>query len=268
MTSAAMSTQELLVAAARKCLRAGRKSLSITQSLDLAAQVCAVNLGLKPSLLYDINSASAEQLQEYLSSLQSLQLVSNSLLVMSLSGNCFIVNPGSLKTNIQRVLHDSSVTVVDVCHSLESPTIANLQTCKLVNVGQKLLILLEEFQRLEEAEKPLYVGEESEDWNLCSVFGLLLGYPVIYWFDQTVGFENCISMTPLIVITASAAFQTDATTHRCGLYSFSFPAALLEETQSSLQNWKLGLQEIFEQQDVLKDLSLSQSPITLPSLCL
>lgn len=263
-----MSTQELLVAAARRCLHVGRKSLSITQSLDLAAQVCAVSLGLKPSLLYDMNSANAEQLREYLSSLQSLQLVSKSLLVMSLSGNCFVVNPGSLKTNIQRVLHDSSVIMVDVGHSLESPAITDLQKCKLMSVGQKLQILLEEFQQLKEAEKPLYVEEESEDWNLCSVFGLLLGYPVIYWFDQTMGFENCMSMTPLIVITASAAFQTNATSHRCSLYSFSLPAALLEETQSTLQNWKLHLQEKFEQQHILKDLSLNQASVTLSSVCL
>lgn len=263
-----MSTQELLVAAARRNLRAGRKSLSITQSLDLAAQVFAVDLGLKPTLLYDINGAAAEQLQEYLSSLQSLQLVSKSLLVMSLKDNNFIVNPTSLKTNIQQVLDDGSVTVVDVCHSLENPAIANLQKCQLRSVGQELLILLEEFQQLREAEKPLYVGEEREDWNLCSVFGLLLGYPVIYWFDQTLGFENCLSMTPLTVITASAAWQTDTATHRCGLYSFSLPAALREETQSNLENWKLRLQEKFEQQHILKDLSLSQSSVMLSSVCL
>ncbi|CAN9511797.1 unnamed protein product [Ophioblennius macclurei] len=263
-----MSTQELFVAAARKCLRAGRKSLSVTQSLDLATQVCAVDLGLKPTLLYDMNGADAEQLQEYLSSLQSLQLVAKSLLVMSLNENCFVVNPATVKTNIQRMLHDSSVAVVDVCHSLESPTIINLQKCELRSMGQRLLILLEEFQKREEAEKPFYVGEESEDWNLCSTFGLLLGYPVIYWFDQTVGFENCLSMTPLIVITASASWQSDAATHKCSLYSFSFPAALHKEMESILENWKLCLQVKFQQQHILKDLSLSQSPVTLPSVCL
>ncbi|XP_029947193.1 UPF0739 protein C1orf74 homolog [Salarias fasciatus] len=263
-----MSAQELLVAAARRCLRAGRKSLSVTQSLNLAAQVCAVDVGLKPSLLYDINGADAEQLQEYLSSLQSLQLVSRSLLVMSLNGNSFIVNPATVKTNIQQMLEDSSVAVVDVCHSLESPTIANLQKCELRSVGQELLNLMEEFEKHEEAEKPLYVGEGIEDWNLCSVFGLLLGYPVVYWFDQTTGFENCLSMTPLMVITASATWQADATAHRCGLYSFSLPAALQEETQSNLDSWKLRLQEKFEQQHVLKDLSLSQSHVTLSSVCL
>lgn len=263
-----MSTQELFVTAARQCLSAGRKSLSVPQSLDLAAQVSAVDLGLKPALLYDSNGACAEQVQQYLSSLQSLQLVSKSLLTLDLNGNSLIVNPATVKSNLEQVLCDSSVAVIDVCHSLERPGITDLLRGELQSVTQELLLLLGGFQRLKEAEKLLYVREESEGWNLCTVFGLLLGYPVTYWFDHTKSFENCLSMTPLMVIKASATWQPDAAGHRCCLYSFSIPAALHEETQSNLESWKLRLQERFEQQHVLKDLTVSQSVVTLPSVCL
>lgn len=262
-----MSSQELFVAAARKCLSAGRKPLSVPQSLDLAAQVSAVDLGLKPALLYDSNGAGADQVQQYLSSLQSSQLVSKKLLTLDLNGNALIVNPLTVRTNVEQ-LHGNSVAVIDVCHSLEEPTVADPLRGELKSMTHDLLCLLRESEELKEAEKPHHAGEMSEGWNLCTVFGLLLGYPVTYWFDQTKSFENCLSMTPLMVTTASATWQTDAAGHRCCLYSFSVPAALLKEVKSNLENWRLCLQERFQQQNVLKDLRVCQSTVTLPSVCL
>lgn len=263
-----MSTQELFVAAARKCLSAGRKSLSGPQSLDLAAQVSAVDLGLKPALLYDSNSAGADQVQQYLSSLQSSQLVSKSLLTLDLNGNALIVNPVTVRSNVEQLFHDSSVAVIDVCHSLEKPTISDPLRGELKSMTHDLLLLLRGLEQLKEAEKPHYVGEKSEGWNLCTVFGLLLGYPATYWFDQTKSFENCLSMTPLTVTTASATWQADNAGHRCHLYSFSIPAVLLGEVESNLENWRLCLQERFQKQNVLKDLTICQSTVTLPSVCL
>lgn len=262
-----MSAQELFVAAARECLSAGRKSLSVPQSLDLAAQVSAVDLGLKPALLYDSNGAGADQVQRYLSSLQSSQLVSKSLLTLDLNGNALIVNPVTVRTNVEQLFHDGGVSVIDVRHSLEKPAVADPLTEELKSMTRDLLLLLRGFE-LKEAEKPHYVGEKSEDWNLCTVFGLLLGYPVTYWFDQTKSFENCLSMTPLMVTTASATWLPDSAGHTCRLYSFSVPAALLQDTQPNLENWRLRLQERFQQQNVLKDLTVCQSTVTLPSVCL
>lgn len=266
--SAEMSAQELFVAAARKCLSAGRKALSVPQSLDLAAQVSAVDLGLKPALLYDSNSARADQLEQYLSSLQSSKLVSKSLLTLDLNGNALIVNPVTVRSNVEQLFYDSSVAVIDVCHSLEKPAVTDPLRGELKSMTHDLLLLLRGFGQMKESEKPYYVGEKSEEWNLCTVFGLLLGYPVTYWFDQTKSFENCLSMTPLMVTTASAIWQVDSTSHRCCLYSFSIPAVLLQETQSNLENWRLCLQERFQQQNVLKDLTVCQSTVTLPSVCL
>uniref|UniRef100_A0A3Q3N5W4 Zgc:112163 n=1 Tax=Mastacembelus armatus TaxID=205130 RepID=A0A3Q3N5W4_9TELE len=263
-----MSAQQLYVEAARMRLCVGRKHLSVRQSLDLATQVLAVDLRLKPALLYDSNSASAEQVQQYLSSLQSAQLVSKSLLILDLNGNTFIFNPVTVISNLEQVLHDSCIVVINVCHSLEKPTIADPRRAELKCMTQDLLLLLREFEQLREAEKPLYVGEKCKEWNLCTVFGLLLGYPVIYWFDQTESFENCLSMTPLMVTAAAAVWQAGEVGHRCTLYSFSVPALLHEETRSNLEYWRFCLQERFQQQNVLQDLTICQNTVTLPSVCL
>ncbi|KAK5872523.1 hypothetical protein PBY51_013214 [Eleginops maclovinus] len=263
-----MSTQELFVAAARKCLSAGRKSLSVHQSLDLASQVLAVDLGLKPALLYDSNGAGADQVQQYLSSLQSSQLVSKALLTLDLNGNTLIVNPLTVRSKVEQIIHDKNVAVIDVCHSLEKPTIADPHRGELRSLTHDLLLLLKRLEQLKEAEKPHYVEEKPEEWNLCTVFGMLLGFPITYWFDQTKSFENCLSLTPLMVTAASATWQADSSGHRCCLYSFSVPAALLQAVQSSLENWKLSLQERFQQQNVFMDLTVCQSTVTLPAVCL
>ncbi|XP_068171189.1 UPF0739 protein C1orf74 homolog [Antennarius striatus] len=268
MLSAAMSTQELFISAAHKCLSAGKKRLSVTKCLDVAAQLSAVDLGLKPALLYDINSASADQVQQYLSSLQASQLVSKSLLTLELNGNALIVNPISVQSSVEQFFCDSSVAVIDICHSLEKPAITDPDRGELKSMKHDLLLLLRKLTEPMEDDKPQYVGQKSEEWNLCTVFGLLLGYPVTYWFDQTKTFENCLSMTPLVVTTASATWQGDATGHRCCLYSFSIPAILLQEFQPKLDKWRHRLQEKINQQDVLKDLTVCQSTVTLPSVCL
>ncbi|XP_034536198.1 UPF0739 protein C1orf74 homolog [Notolabrus celidotus] len=266
-----MSAHDIFVTAARKCLSAGRKSLSASQSLDLAAQVLALDLGLKPALLYDSNGASAGQVQQYLSSLQSSQLLSKSLFTLDLNGNTLIVNPAAARLNVEQlIIHYGNVAVIDICHSLEKPTIADPMRTELKSMTQGLLLLLREMEHLrEKAKEPHYtVGDESEEWNLCTVFGLLLGYPVTYWFDQTKSFENCLSMTPLSVTTASATWQADTFDHRCCLYSFSVPTVLFEDVQSKLENWSLCLHERFQQQNILKDLTFCQSTVTLPSVCL
>jgi len=264
----AMGTRERFVAAAQKCLSAGRKSLSVAQSLDLAAQVSAVDLGLKPALLYDTNSASAEQVQQYLNSLQLSELVSRSLLTLGLNGDALIVNPVSVRSVLERLFRDGGTVMIDVCHSLEKPAIIDPLRRGLKSIAQDLLLLLGGTQQLRDAEKPLYVPEKSGKWNLCTVFGLLLGYPVTYWFDQTKSFENCLSMTPLQLTTVTATWQADAAGHRCCLYSFSIPADLHKEIHSHLEDWELRLQERFQQQSVLKELTVCKSMVTLPSVCL
>lgn len=262
-----MSTQDEFVAAAHKCLSVGRKRLSVPQSLDLAAQITAVDLGLKPALLYDSNGAASDQVQEYLSCVRSRRLLSENLSVLDLDGNTVVINPNFAGPNVERALCDGGTAVVDVRHVLERPAVVDRHSGAVKNMTRELLLLLKEFEQLRD-DKPLFAGGKSKDWNLCTAFGLLLGYPVTYWFDQTSSFDNCLAMTPLVVTTASALWRKETSSPRCCLYSFSLPAVLLQETGAVLENWRCGLQERFQQQDVLQDLIVGQKTVTLPSVCL
>lgn len=261
-----MTTQEIVVAAAKKYLTTRRKSLALSKSLDLFTQVLAVDLGLKPALLYDSNCASSEQVQQYLSSLQSSQLVSKSLFTLDLNSNILIVNQETVLCHINEILSEGNMGVVDVSHLLKRPVLLDLSRGEFVNMVQKLQLIIKGFEQ--HNCKPLYVGEQCEDWNLCMIFGLLLGYPVTYWFDQNKSYENCLSMTTLIVTKAAATWETDAASHTFCLYSFSVPADLFHKTQSLVKNWRNHLQEKFKKQHVLTNLNISQTSVTLVSVCL
>uniref|UniRef100_A0A8C6NS19 Uncharacterized protein n=1 Tax=Nothobranchius furzeri TaxID=105023 RepID=A0A8C6NS19_NOTFU len=169
-----------------------------------------------------------------------------------------------VRSNLGRVLCDDSVAFIDVCHSLDQPAVSNSHRGEMKGVMEDLLLLLKQH---EEAEKPLYVEKKSEEWNLCTVFGVLLGFPVTYWFDQTESFENCLSMTPLMVRTASASWQAHGPHHRCCLYSFTLPAALQEETRPKLEEWEFGLQGRFKQQRILKNLRIKPQSLCHQSVC-
>lgn len=260
-----MATKEKIVAAAKKYLST-RKSLSYSKILDLFAHVQAVDLGLKPSLLYDSNGTSSEQVQQFLRCLQSSQLVSKSLFTLDLNGNTLIVNQEIALCHLNEILNCGNVCLVDVSHSLKRPELHDLSRVEFVNMVQKLQCLIKGFEQHD--CEPLYAGEQCEDWNLCTVFGLLLDYPVTYWFDQTKSYENCLSMITLMVTTAMATWEKDGVCHSTSLYSFSVPADLFHKTQSVLKIWSDGLQERFKKQHVFTNLTMSQTSVTLASVCL
>jgi len=261
-----MTTNEVIVAATQNCLSVGKKCLSFLKSLDLFTNVLAVDSGLKPCLLYDSNSANSGQVQRYLRSLQSSQIVSKSLFTLDLSGNILIVNKESALLHMIEILSCSSVGVIDISHALKTPVLYDSSRGELKNMMKKLRCIIQGFEH--DNPDPLFVGELCKEWNLCTVFGALLGYPVTYWFDQNQSFENCLSMTPLTITTASAVWKTDAVSHTSCLYSFSIPVDLHQKSPSILKLWNNHLQEQFDKQHVFTDLTICKSTVTLPSVCL
>ena len=173
-----MSNERPYTVAARKCLSVGKKSVCGSLSIDLGAQVLAVDLGLKPALLYDINCATANQVQQYVCTLQSYRFVSMSLITVDILGSVLIVNQNMLIEHLKRLLLRSNVMVIDVCHTLEKPTIAEPLSRDLQSMLVDLLSILQACVHLPNADTPLVVGEKAEKWNLCTLFGILLGFPL------------------------------------------------------------------------------------------
>ncbi|XP_073708308.1 UPF0739 protein C1orf74 homolog [Garra rufa] len=259
-------SSEMLISAAQKLLCSRKKRLSPSTCLDVTLQIMAVDLGIKTALLYDSNAASPEQLQSFLNSLQESGFVTSSLRILSIDDNTFIFNPATIESHLGDLLQSKSLLLIDVCPSREQPVLAGFEK-KTEDMIKSLLGFF--VNELDKGSSVIVLGEELyNDWNLCTLFGLMLGYPASYWFDQTKGFGNCLCMTPLVVCTVWVKWQIRDINHRCCLYSFSVPEELWSEVQSHVQRWTEHLRERFNKQPILTDLCFSRDTVTLPSVTL
>lgn len=70
-----------------------------------------------------------------------------------------------------------------------------------------------------------------EQVNLCTIFGIVLGYPVIYYFDDNEKGSNCLSMTPLVVV------KIHDVSSQIEIFSFSYPQCLCHDLKLVVQDW-------------------------------
>ncbi|XP_036426799.1 UPF0739 protein C1orf74 homolog [Colossoma macropomum] len=259
---------DIFISTAQKFLSCGNKKKRLPPSscLDLAVQILAVNLGLKPAILYDSNAASAEQILQYVNSLEEIGLLSRALQIVSIDGNTLVVNSELMKSHLAELLQKRSLITFDVCPWREQPTMSGMES-KTEDMVKDILAFL---MNKEETQSSVSVlGEELYgQWNLCTLFGILLGYPASYWFDQSQGFENCLSMTPLVVNKVWVCWQTGDGKHCSCIYSFSVPEILWSETYTHIEQWTKLLRQRFSKQAVLTELHFSKETVILPSVTL
>ncbi|MGH0128654.1 UNVERIFIED_CONTAM: hypothetical protein FKN15_035732 [Acipenser sinensis] len=202
-------SRERLIAASRQYLRTGKKGLPAAASLNLAAQVLAVDAGLKPALLYDCNTAGAEQVRPYLQTLLDTGFLNQPPYVLDIDGSVLIINTQRTIRRLENIPLKKQVTIMDVSRCRGQPAVADAGVRRAVEgrvtVFVDYLKNLNWDDKLGVAPSARLAEELTSRWNLCTLFGLLLGYPAAYWFDNERSFENCLSMTPLRVTSVSAA---------------------------------------------------------------
>lgn len=86
--------------------------------------------------------------------------------------------------------------------------------------------------------------EADREWNLCTAFGVLLGYPVVYWFEGGADAGNCLAMEELNVVRVRSVTATVGRpegarrmTAHDDVYSFSFPVVLEGELRPHVDAW-------------------------------
>ncbi|NXR14720.1 CA074 protein, partial [Semnornis frantzii] len=104
-------------------------------------------------------------------------------------------------------------------------------------------------------------------WNLCTVVGVLLGYPAAYTFAMEEG-ENCLAMTPLRVFTVQASCPRISDGLRVQIYSFSVPESLCPELKEVLDTWCDELKEAFSAQTDFAELCIASEVVSLPAVAL
>ncbi|XP_001373783.1 UPF0739 protein C1orf74 homolog [Monodelphis domestica] len=259
---------QVLVAVAQKILGVGkRRSPPQPVCLHLVGEVRAVARGLKPAVLYDCNAAGVDQVQRYVGELQRLGLLPQALHILELGENILIVNPRQVCQQIQQVLLNS-MNFVDISSFRSYPALCPLD--ELGDLKDHLAEIMTHLQRLE--KNPLLPVSHSElssvGWNLCTVFGILLGYPVPYFFYPDQGDSNCLSLIPLRVFTIRTSCCWLTGLPQILLYSFSVPESLYPALKDLLDMWGEDLRARFGAQGDFTELTISSEVVTLPSVVL
>ncbi|KAL3188712.1 hypothetical protein MRX96_022219 [Rhipicephalus microplus] len=193
--------------------------------------------GYKPCYLWDVGEPTERGVAECLrlcradsgkDDVRAFKLGRNDVLVCN------------VPETLQRLL-DVAFVFIDVSAGLPAPTAP-------ASPPEGVLAMLPSLKRrlAEMAATPprcddkLAYLEPDRAWNLCTVFGVLLGYPVVYWFEGGADAGNCLAMEELNVVRVRSATSSAGRSEGVpsdDVYSFSFPAALDGELRPHVDAW-------------------------------
>ncbi|KAM5181644.1 UPF0739 protein C1orf74 homolog isoform 1-T5 [Mantella aurantiaca] len=258
-----MSLLKDLHLAARHHLEERKTSLA----LKLAAEILFVDCGLKPAFLYDLSGAGVLQIQGYLKELHQLGFISGPLHVLNMADTIVIINVSSTVSYLSSLLEREDLHVIDVSAQLKQPEMFNQdRLCQIRSHLSDLLVLLKPHQDTQ----PGIISAADitcPEWNLCTMFGFLLHFPVVYWFDASKSFENCLSFTPLKHFTVQTTCP-EVGLQKIQVYSFTIPESIYQSVQTLLQMWTKGLRQMFCTQSHFTDLEIITETVTLPAVAL
>uniref|UniRef100_A0A336MEN8 CSON000013 protein n=1 Tax=Culicoides sonorensis TaxID=179676 RepID=A0A336MEN8_CULSO len=194
---------------------------------ELSVQISIIALGLKRAFLWDLGpipTLSDSILLEIVNQI-NIQCKSN-LILMKLADDFLIVNFKCLHLN------SNDHILIDVSKNLTHPKILPQNTKKIIEMTQFLNQQFQSHLNSNHTEKLMEIDLTSMEC-VPTLIGLVIGYPVIYFYDESSNHENCLQNVDLAV-------------HQIKLrefivMSFSIPMELNEnevEVKNLIQNWK------------------------------
>ncbi|XP_070601703.1 UPF0739 protein C1orf74 homolog [Erythrolamprus reginae] len=265
----AESLIQQLIKTAQLHLRTGKKKkLSSSASLNVAGEVLAVATGLKPAFLYDYNSAGSSQILDYVQHLQITLQLTCRLHILNIAENVLIINLERMCLCLESVLLSNDVIFIDVSAFRPCPTFSNPENVNLIK--SHVSEILNHIKALTEETSQTISSSElfSTEWNLCTLFGVLLGYPASYNFPIQKSFDNCLTLIPLRVFTIQATFCMVNSDFRVRFYSFSIPEVLYPDMKMNLSAWCEKLTEAFKAQKEFADLCIASDVVALSAVAL
>nr|XP_056701241.1 UPF0739 protein C1orf74 homolog [Euleptes europaea] len=259
---------QLLVAAAQHHLSAKKKGLSRSASLQLAGEILAVAAGLKPAFLYDYNLAGCSQILSYVQQLQTISELGCRLHILSIADNVLIINLDMTVQWLETLQLDNKIAFIDVSAARTSPGFC--ETADIDSIKKHISELLSHLKALaaDLSQDLSSSAVFSAEWNLCTLFGVLLGYPAAYSFPAPKSFDNCLSLAPLRVFTVQATFCRISNDLRVRLYSFSVPENLCSVMKTGIDEWCENLQDACRSQKDFSDLCITTEVVTLEAVAL
>lgn len=233
---------------------------STFQHQSLMADIVAVDCGIKTAYLYDIGAPVAERLLSLLQDLKKEELIKTCLNVLQIDLDCLILNPAVCQNSI--ALDNLTDKLVDVSKSVRVPCMLDSvqHAVELKKVFENIL------NNLDHSVIKLYTWPLQIQFNVSSLFGLLLNYPIIYWYNTLDdASEICLSMEKLTCVKVILDFQVlpmmmhdnkrwAATCYvkHC-LFSFSYPSVLESHCKHIVQSWFSKVYENVERTQFFKN---------------
>ncbi len=223
---------------------------------------CAL-FGIKPVHLVDYLPQAQDPhklqlfLQEALS--ESRDHHEQDLCILTLEEDVLFVNCAAALSN------KTLPVFVDVTKGLERPRV--MQTQQDFTQTHKLLsgMLKNDSPFRGDATIPIVCGDSGSvlDGNVCSLFGVLLGYPVVYWFDTSKGYN--LDMEKLVCHSVLAKMEgVKAVGHT--LFSFTVPECVLPSVQGVIDAWYDTVRACATDKQV--ELEMRKETALLPTIAL
>lgn len=208
--------------------------------------VKAVDLGVKPAYLYDIGPPVGHKLQSLIEESVQKSLIISNLNIVEIGMDCLIVNPESVQQikgsfeNINTDFESLQIKIVDITD--DSKTILDSSKAVRAEVHEAVNDIV---INVVSGKVHLYVLSDSLICNRTALFGVLLGYPVVYWFDESkTKTQHYLSMVPLQCVTVTSKITVggqNAQKEIHNLYSFSYPFCHKAKLKEFITAWFVKL---------------------------
>jgi len=173
--------------------------------MEAALDIKLVDKGIKPSLLFDHWGVDPDEMKNFLVSAQENQLIDAQIVLLVIGLDILLVNIKILRgvnhLYEEKSSKDKKVFFIDVSYGLKEPKIVDLEH-KNVSCTYETFHALSKL--INDIKSDFDVVNIEDLTNLASfnvpcMFGFLLGYPIVYWYDQKESEENCLSGVALRV---------------------------------------------------------------------
>lgn len=237
----------------------------------------AVDKELKPSYLWDAFAADVSEIQLYVEELYILRLIDHKLNVLCIDSTVFVTLYQNLKWYIDN-FSSANIDLVNVSETVSLPVVVTEE--EKVKILTPIMKCFEEI--LDHFDSANTSCIKNVDHNMCNpstLFGILLGYPVLYWFShQSPHSEfSCLSMLPLKVhkIVTNVALPSNFSEAYLNLkntpayhelFNFSIPENLSKETKYLVDSWFHLLLNKIKSNTIFYNIKMQTNVVSLPSV--
>ena len=192
--------------------------LSLSKKLrELSVNIFCLLNNVKPGILWDFGNIDIKKLL-------GLKSLISDLIILVLDLDFFIASKCLLLKSLTK-MSESPPCFINISRKMKWPEPVSADVAR-----EQASIIRSLINQVTEATDNVVRVKLEACWNLCSIFGILLGFPAVYYCDQEEEGGNCLANVDL----ALYKLQLD----NCSPISFSIPASLETAASDQICSWE------------------------------